>query len=159
MLLYYTPDLGKPDEKREFTFKPDEMPSVEADAIERVTGWTWDELGEKFLMGSQKAMRAVLWVFLKRDDPALKFKDLDGLKTGQMSRDFDATELAAMKDNLDRKRDSMDEAQIEAIESMLEQYQFDRIAAAEAAAEADDPKASPSGSPKKPTGKPGPSTG
>lgn len=139
MLLHYTPDDG---EKKTFEFKHDQMLSVEADAVERVTGLTWDEVGQKFLMGSSLVQRAVLWIFLKRENPSLRFKDLDGLRTGQVEREFDMDELQALRDNLDRKGDMLDDDERQAIENVLDSHEFEskfaRIAAAE---EADDPKA------------------
>jgi hypothetical protein len=155
LLLQYTPDPDKPDETREFAFKHDQMLSVEADAIERVTGLTWDEVGEQFLKGSSKVQRAVLWVFLKRENPQLKFTDLNGLRTGQLRREFDVDELRSIRDNLDRKGDELSEDDREAMENVLTAHQFEAIVKAEG----EDPKASPNGSPKSPTGKPGRSPG
>ena len=88
-------DLGE----RRFTFKPNKLMSVEAEAIEDATDWTFTEFGEKFLKGSMKAKRAALWVLLKREFPALKFRDLS-FSPEEIEVDFDEDEAAAIREAL-----------------------------------------------------------
>ena len=76
MLLVYTPEGA---ERQEFIFRPMELMSPDAEALEDVGGSSWvtfDEFGVKFRAGSIKAWRAALWVMLRRQDPKLRFSDL-----------------------------------------------------------------------------------
>lgn len=73
MLIIYRPEGG---EERTWEFDPQEMLDVEATAIERVTGLTYAEFGEKFLKGSILAWKALLWVLRRRSEPTLAFRDV-----------------------------------------------------------------------------------
>lgn len=73
MIITYTPEDG---EKREWQFVPRRLMSPEAEAIEKVTRWTFQEFSSKFLAGSMLAYRAVVWIMLKREDPPLRFEDV-----------------------------------------------------------------------------------
>lgn len=97
MKIVYTPESG---DNREWAYKPQKMLSVDAEAIERVTGWTFQEFGEKFMAGSALAQHALLWVLLRRDNRALKFSDVR-FAMDEMNVDFDAEERAAMREALD----------------------------------------------------------
>lgn len=70
MRITYTPEGAEP---QVFEFKPGKLMSPEAEAIERHTGMTYkgftDALGETSML----ATHALLWVFLKRKDPTLKY--------------------------------------------------------------------------------------
>lgn len=73
MLLVYAPDAG---ERREWLWRPGDIESREAEAIEDATGWEWFEFGTRFMNGSIKAKRAALWTVLRRENPALRFDDV-----------------------------------------------------------------------------------
>lgn len=73
MLIFYRPEGGA---EQSWEFEPQELLDVEATAIERVTGWTYAEFGEKFLKGSILAWKALLWVLRKRTEPTLAFRDV-----------------------------------------------------------------------------------
>ena len=96
MIITYTPEDG---EKREWQFEPRRLMSPEAEAIEKVTHWTFQEFSSKFLAGSMLAYRAVVWIMLKREDPPLRFQDvsicLDDLSIG-----FDDVEQIRIREAL-----------------------------------------------------------
>lgn len=70
MKFIYRPDGTEP---QEWPFEPGKLLSPESEAIEKVTGLylpAWQEAAGE---GSQRALRAFLWVMLKRKQPTLKF--------------------------------------------------------------------------------------
>jgi hypothetical protein len=74
MKFIYKPEGVEP---MEFDFAPGKLRSPEAEAIEKVTGLylpAWQEAAGE---GSQRALRAFLWVMLKRKQPTLKFDQVD----------------------------------------------------------------------------------
>ena len=70
MKFVYKPEGADP---KVWDFKPNKLMNVESEKIEDLTGWTYQEFGEKFMMGSTKAYHALLYVFLKRETPTLKY--------------------------------------------------------------------------------------
>jgi hypothetical protein len=77
MKLVYTLDDGSIEE---YDFEPGRLMSSEADAIEDLKQAKWDtfeEFGQMFLKGSTRAHKAALWIMKRRNDPTIKFTDLD----------------------------------------------------------------------------------
>jgi hypothetical protein len=76
MILRYRPDDGP---AVEFDFRPGDLESPDAEALEDVGGSAWttfEEFEAMFFRGHQRARRALLWMFLRRTKPSLKFADL-----------------------------------------------------------------------------------
>lgn len=96
MLIIYRPEGG---DERTWEFVPDEMLDVEATAIERVTGWTYAEFGEKFLKGSILAWKALLWVLRRRSEPTLAFRDVS-FRVKEFEWQLDPDERQKALDNL-----------------------------------------------------------
>jgi hypothetical protein len=46
-------------------------------AVEKVTGLTWSEWEEAVAKGSMTALKAGLWVAVKREQPELRFSEFD----------------------------------------------------------------------------------
>jgi hypothetical protein len=91
--LVWTPEEG---EKREFSFRPNKLMSVEAELIESLGGEAWetfDEFGRLFMKGNRRAYRAALFVLLKRTEPGRKFRDLN-LRADEIAVDYEDDELA-----------------------------------------------------------------
>jgi hypothetical protein len=101
-------DLGE----RVFSFKPNKLLSVEAEAIEDATDWTFEEFGRKFMSGSMKAKRAALWILLRREFAGLKFRDLS-FTPEEVAVDFDDEETAALRQALADDPDLDDEERAE----------------------------------------------
>jgi hypothetical protein len=76
MQLTYTPEGG---DEQTFDFHVDRLMSFEAEALEEAGGEQWETVHEwanKFDRGSMRAIRAALWIMLRRQQPALRFSDL-----------------------------------------------------------------------------------
>lgn len=73
MIITYTPDGG--DVERVST---DDLSAIEAADIESVMGDTpWRMIEDRLRGQDPTALRAVLWAFRRRADPALRFADFD----------------------------------------------------------------------------------
>jgi|1186.fasta_scaffold26473_2 hypothetical protein len=73
MLITYRPAGGEP---RDWSFQPRELSSLEAEDVEDATGYAFPLFQSQFYAGRTRARRAVLWVLLRREDPALRFDDV-----------------------------------------------------------------------------------
>lgn len=96
MIFTYTPEGA---EERRWDFEPSKLMSVEAEAIERQTGWTYHEFGTKLGKGSIIAKRALLWVLLKRENPPLLYSQVD-VPAGSMAIVFEREEIQTTLDGL-----------------------------------------------------------
>lgn len=110
MRLIYSPEGG---EAQEWDFIPGKMMSVEAEALEKATGWTYIEFGEKFMAGSTLARRALLWVMRRRTERGLKFSDVK-FALDELDVDFSRDERVKLRQALLDSPD-IDEAQREQI--------------------------------------------
>lgn len=130
MIITYTPGpreydgpakLGEfrpaPGEPLSFPFIPNKLMSVEAEAIEDVTDWTFEEFGAKFFKGSMKAKRAALWIMLKREYPSLKFRDLS-FSPDEVVVYFDADEKAALRAAVESDADLDPEQRVEILAAL-----------------------------------------
>lgn len=115
MQFIYKPEGADP---KTWEFKPTKMLSVEAEAIEDVTGWTYTEFGEKFMAGSTKAYHALLWVLLRRSTPGLKY-DAVQFAMDEISIDYSDEEKRALVAAMREAGDSLDEEQRAHLEALL----------------------------------------
>lgn len=116
MQITYTPEGAEP---RTWDFEPKKLMSPEAEAIERHTGWTFDEFAGNFLKGSTLAKHAVLFVMLKRSAPQLKWDDVQ-FALGEVEVGFSPTEQDQLKEALEAKaaREGLDEKEQNALEAV-----------------------------------------
>lgn len=105
MYLVYKPADG--DEQR-FQFSPEKMTSFEAESIERETGLTWQEFGEKLQRNSVIAMRALLWVLQRRVHPTLKLRDVS-FAMSEVDIEAEPHELAAAREAVENDTTLSDE--------------------------------------------------
>lgn len=98
MYLTYKPADGEP---QQWSFQPAKMKAHEAEAIEKKTGWDWGEFGEHLLKGSVLARRALLWTFLRRLHPVLRFEDVD-FAVDELTLELDRAELVAQREQLSK---------------------------------------------------------
>lgn len=75
MYLVYSPD-GSDGPKR-WKYNPRKIMSVERENIERRTDRTWSQFTKDVVEGSSICRRALLYTFLKREHPTLKYDDVD----------------------------------------------------------------------------------
>lgn len=105
MIITYTPDDAEP---QMWNFKPDRMLATEAEAIEKKTGLRFAEWAEALQHGSAIALRAMLWILLKRTEPTLQFGDVD-FALGSLGLDLDEDEKRTARDALNADIDMSDE--------------------------------------------------
>jgi hypothetical protein len=92
MYLEYTPE-GQPTQR--WTFQPGRVHSGDMILIEKHTGLKYgQEFKQALLQGGTLARRGLLWLFLHRDHPTIKFDDVsfydDELKLVQDKDEIDA---------------------------------------------------------------------
>lgn len=75
MFLIYQPE-GQ-DEPTRWRYNPRKLMSVEREDIERRTGKNFSEFTTSALQGNSLCRRALLFTFLRRDHPKVKFEDVD----------------------------------------------------------------------------------
>lgn len=131
MILVYRPEGA--DERR-WAYRPEKMLTSEAEVIERTTGWTYQEFGEKLVRGSVQARRTLLWVYLKRGEPTLKVTQVD-VPAGSIQMEYERSELQAMRDRVDAN-DALGDAERQSALAQLDNL------IAEAPEVPEDPKAS-----------------
>jgi hypothetical protein len=74
--LTYQPPGG---EFQSWDIDPDDFDNLEAESLEIVGGETWDSYGQWFFLmarGNMRAIRALLWMLLKRTNPDLDFNEV-----------------------------------------------------------------------------------
>lgn len=114
MIVIYSPDEG---EQQRWLFSPRTLMAVEAEAIERVTGLTFMEFGQALVRGSMAALRALVWVLLKRQEPTLKFADVD-FPIGAVTTELDDDERAKAAERIRADPDLDDEDKAAALTSL-----------------------------------------
>ncbi|MFE4701466.1 hypothetical protein ACFRIC_30830 [Streptomyces sp. NPDC056738] len=72
MIVSYRHEDGTVDE-----VSTDDLSAIESSVIESATGLDWDDVDTALRHQQPTAMRAVLWVFRKRQQPTLRFTDFD----------------------------------------------------------------------------------
>ena len=76
MKLTYAP---KGQDPQTFDFDPDDLGSLEAEALEEAGGSQWDSFGQwvnLYNQGGFRAWRAALWIMLRRHNPDLGFEEV-----------------------------------------------------------------------------------
>ena len=117
MKFIYKPEGAEP---REWVYRPRKMLNVESEAIEEITGWTYAEFGEKFMAGSMKAYHALLWVFLRRGTPGLKY-DAVQFSMDEVDTDYDDDEIRDMVTQLEEHEDELGDAELAALTELREE--------------------------------------
>jgi hypothetical protein len=94
MYLVYSPE-GQ-DEPTRWKYNPHKMMSAEREAIERRTDRNWSEFTKDVVQGSSLCRRALLFTFLKRDHPGVKWDDVD-FAWDELSLEYSKAELIEMR--------------------------------------------------------------
>jgi hypothetical protein len=99
--LIYQPE-GSEDPQR-WWYDPNRLMAPEREKIEELTGLDFGDFTKKVIGKNSKCRRALLFVFLKRSHPTLKFGDVD-FSWQELRMEFSKEELAAgwekVKDDL-----------------------------------------------------------
>lgn len=75
MYLVYHPEGS--EEPTRWQYNPRKIMSAEREMLERRTGRTFSEFTQDVIKGGSLARRALLFMFLKRDTPGVRFDDVD----------------------------------------------------------------------------------
>ncbi|MFF3346075.1 hypothetical protein [Streptomyces sp. NPDC002779] len=75
MFLVYSPE-GSEEPKR-WKYNPRKIMSAEREWIERRTERNWSEFTKDVVQGSSLCRRALLYTFLKREHPQVRWEDVD----------------------------------------------------------------------------------
>lgn len=93
MYVIFRPADG--DEQR-YHFDADRVSNFEAESVERETGWTYSEWGDRLTRNSAIAMHALLWIVMRRVHPTLKYRDV-AFDMSQVSVEPEPDELYAAR--------------------------------------------------------------
>jgi hypothetical protein len=74
MIIEYAPADG---ERRCWDLDGQKLMASEAEAVERLSDWTWGEALAQLRRGSIRALRVVAYVMEKRSNPGLRFSEFD----------------------------------------------------------------------------------
>jgi len=115
--LIYAPEGG---ERQEWSFRPNELLSPEAEAMEDAGPWgTFEEFGRRFMSGNLRARRAALWVMLRRADPALRLSDLV-VRVDELDVEYEPDEIDRLRTLIETNAFLTDDERAEAL-ALLEQ--------------------------------------
>jgi hypothetical protein len=103
---------------QQWEWHADEVSAGEAELIEKRFEGTWDGFLLAVTQGSMRARRILLWHLLRSEHPTLKLDDLQ-FKVGELSVDFDKTELQQMYDEAVKRSDQIPEDKRELVLSVL----------------------------------------
>lgn len=97
MILIYKPD-GQ--EQQQWLVQLGKLRVMETEAIEKRTGLAYGtEFKAELLKGATRARRALLWTYLRREHPALRFEDVD-FCDDELELQMDRDELAESRARL-----------------------------------------------------------
>jgi hypothetical protein len=94
MYLVYRPEGS--DEPKRWKYNPRKMMSAEREAIERRTDRNWSEFTQDVVKGSSLCRRALLYTYLKREHPTLKWDDVD-FAWDELSLEYSKAELIEIR--------------------------------------------------------------
>jgi hypothetical protein len=117
MYLVYRPEDG---EEQRWTFNPKKIRAAEAEALEKRTGWDFEEFGLHLLKGSVLARRALLWTYLRRVHHTLRFEDVD-FAVGEVELQYDKDELTLMREQVEKTHGGSDAERVQMLAALDEQ--------------------------------------
>jgi hypothetical protein len=95
MYLIYQPEGS--DEPKRWRYEPKRLMSPEQEALERYSGKDFSEFTQLVLKGNSRCRRALLWMYLKRDHPGVKFDDV-AFAWDEVRLEYSKSELEMMRD-------------------------------------------------------------
>lgn len=115
MYLKYEPEGS--DEPKRWKYQPKKLMSAEREMLERYTGKNFTEFSTDVLKGNSKCRRALLYLYLKREHPTLKFDDVD-FAWDELTLEHSKGELLLMRENV---AESVPAEQLAAVLEKLDQ--------------------------------------
>jgi hypothetical protein len=95
MYLVYNPEGS--DEPKRWKYNPRKIMSAERENIERLTSRNWSEFTKEVVGGSSLCRRALLYTYLKREHPTIKFDDVD-FACDELKLEYSKGELIQIRD-------------------------------------------------------------
>lgn len=114
MYLVYTPE-GSEEPKR-WKYQPKRLMSAEREMLERRTGRNFTEFSTDVLKGNSLCRRALLFMFLKREHPGVRYEDVD-FAWDELVLEHSRGELTEMRRHV---ADSVPAEQLEAVLEKLD---------------------------------------
>lgn len=127
MFLVYSPE-GSEEPKR-WRYQPKKLMSAEREMLERRTGKNFSEFSQAVLQGNSQCRRALLFMYLKREHPGIRYEDVD-FAWDELVLEHSKGELRAMREQvidtvppeqLDKVLEKLDEEIAEAFDDPEEQ--------------------------------------
>ncbi len=97
MYLVYKPEGT--EEPQRWKYQPKKLMSAEREMLERYTGRNFSEFTVDVQKGNAKCRRALLYLYLKRGHPTLKFDDVD-FAWDELTLEHSKGELLIMRENV-----------------------------------------------------------
>ncbi|MFJ8081962.1 hypothetical protein ACIQ6Y_15260 [Streptomyces sp. NPDC096205] len=97
MYLVYSPEGN--DEPQRFKYNPRKIMSAERENIERLTSRNWSQFTKDVIEGSSVCRRVLLYTFLKREHPTVKYDDVD-FAWDELRLEYSKAELIEMRDTV-----------------------------------------------------------
>jgi hypothetical protein len=119
VFLVYSPEDG---DVQRFPYNPRKMMSPEMEAIEKVTDRGWSAFTADVVQGNALCRRALLWVFLKRQHPVIKFADVSFM-WDELSLEYSKQEYTAMIEEVQQRAGGAE------AEAMVAKFSAERDAA------------------------------
>jgi hypothetical protein len=115
VFLVYTPE-GTEEPKR-WKYQPKKLMSPERELLEKLTSKNFSEFTVDVMKGNSRCRRALLFIYLKREHPTLKFDDVD-FAWDELALEHSKGELQLMREQLP---DSVDPEQLDAVRAKLDE--------------------------------------
>ncbi len=97
MYLVYNPEGS--DEPKRFRYVPRKIMSAEREMLERRTGRNWSEFTKDVVAGSSVCRRALLFMYLKREHPTVKYEDVD-FAWDELTLEYSKGELIQLRESV-----------------------------------------------------------
>lgn len=115
MYLVYQPEGA--DEPKRWRYQPKKLMSAEREMLERRTGKDFTEFTKAVLAGNSLCRRALLFMFLKREHPGVRYDDVD-FAWDELTLEHSKGELLLMREQV---ADSVPPEQLAAVLEKLDE--------------------------------------
>ncbi|MDX2679297.1 hypothetical protein [Streptomyces soliscabiei] len=115
MYLVYKPEGS--DEPKRWKYQPKKLMSAEREMLEKYTGRDFTDFSQAVLKGNAKCRRALLYLYLKREHPTLKFDDVD-FAWDELTLEHSKGELQLMREQLS---DTVPPEQLDSVRAKLDE--------------------------------------
>ena len=98
MYLVYKPEGS--DEPKRWKYQPKKLMSAEREMLERRTGLNFTEFTQAVVKGNSSCRRALLFMYLKREHPTVKYDDVD-FAWDELTLEHSKGELIQMRETVE----------------------------------------------------------